>query len=100
MSVRNIDTAQEICGKYISALKGKTVQGKPTVVALDCIKIPKDIANLKKTVFLTTAVFFVNKIPLFISLSIKIDFTLASHLKGRTAEIIFDAFKAIFRFYL
>ena len=51
LSVRNIDTAQEIWGKYISARKGKTVRGKPTVVALDRIKIPKEIANLKKTVF-------------------------------------------------
>ena len=33
-------------------------------------------------------------------MSRKIDFTGVSHLKGRTAEIIFDAFKAIFRFYL
>ena len=49
--VRNIDTVQEIWGKYISARKGKTVRGKPTVVTLDRIKIPKEIANLKKTVF-------------------------------------------------
>ena len=53
VSVRNIDTAQEIWGKDISTLKGKTVRGKPTLVASDSIKIPKDIANLKKTVFLT-----------------------------------------------
>ena len=31
--VRNIDTTQEIWRKYISAPKGKTVQGKPTMVA-------------------------------------------------------------------
>ena len=100
VSGRNIDTAQEIWGKYISALKGKTVQGKPNVVASDCIKIPKDIANFKKKVFLTADIFFVNGMPFFISLSWKIDFTVVSHLKGRTAAIIFDAFKAIFRFYL
>ena len=51
LSVRNIDTAQEIWVMYISARKGKNVRGKPTVVALDRIKIPKEIANLKKTVF-------------------------------------------------
>ena len=38
--------------------------------------------------------------PFFISMSRKIDFTGVSHLKGRTAAIIFDVFKAIFRFYL
>ena len=69
VSVRNIDTAQEIWGKEISALKGKTVQGNPTVVALDRIKIPKEITNLKKKVFLTAEILFVNMIPFFISLS-------------------------------
>ena len=100
VSVWNIDTAQEIWGKDISVLKGKTVWGKPTMVASDRIKIPKEIANLKKTVFLTADILFVNGIPLFISLRRKIDFTGVRHLKVRTAAIIFDAFRAIFRFYL
>ena len=69
LSVRNIDTAQDIWEKYISALKSKNVRGKPTVLALDCINIPKEIANIKKTVFLTADIFFVNRIPFFISLS-------------------------------
>ena len=41
VSVWNIDTAQDIWRMDISALKVNTVQGKPTVVALDRIKIPK-----------------------------------------------------------
>ena len=100
VSVWNINTAQKIQGKDISALKGKTVRCKPTVVDSYRIKNPKEIANLKKTVFLTTEIFFVNGIPFFISTSRKIEFTGVSHLKGRMAAIIFDAFKAIFRFYL
>ena len=100
VSVRNIDTAQEVWGKDISYLNVKTVQGKPTVAASDRIKIPKDISNLKKTVFLTTDILFVNRILLFVSLSRKLDFTGVSCLKGRTEAIKFDAFKAIFRFYL
>ena len=99
MLVWNIDTAQNIWREYISALEGKTVQGKPTVVASDCIKIPKDIANLNKTLFLTADICFVNRIPFFISLIRRIDFTGVIYLKGRTAAIIFDVFKAIFRFY-
>ena len=100
MLVWNIDTTQVIWGKDISALKGKSVQGKHTTVASDRIKITKEIANLKKIVFLTADIFFVNGIPFFISLSRKIDFIWVSHLKGRTEAIIFDAFKDIFMFYL
>ena len=73
--VRNIDIAQEIRGKGISALKGETVRGKPNVVASDRINIPKEIANLKNTVFLIADIFFVNGIPFFVSLSRKTDFT-------------------------
>ena len=69
------------------------------MVASDRINIPKEIANLKKSVFLTANIFFVNRIPFFIYLIRKIDFTGVSHLKVRTSEIISDAFKAIFRFY-
>ena len=65
------------------------------MVASDCIKIPKEIPNIKKTVFLTAAIFFVNGILFFISLNRKIDFTGVSCLKGWTAAIIFDAFKDI-----
>ena len=72
VSVRNVDTTQEIWVKYISALKGNTVQGKPTLVAPYHIKIPKEIANLKKTVSLTADIFFVNVILFFISLSRKL----------------------------
>ena len=100
VSVWNINTDQEIRVEDISAMKGKTVQGKPTVVSSYLIKITKEIANLKKIVFLTADILFVNWILFFISLSRKIDFTGVSHLKGRTAAIIFDAFKAILRFYL
>ena len=100
VSVRNIDTTQKLWLKELIALKGKTVQGKPTVVASDRIKIPKDIANLKRTVFFTADILFVNRIPFSISLDRKINFTGMSHLKGQTAAIIFDAFKDIFIFYL
>ena len=56
-------------GKTIFTLKGNTVRGNPTVGALYSIKIPKEITNLRKTVFLTADVLFFNWIPLFISLS-------------------------------
>ena len=82
------------------ALKVKNFGGKPTVVDSDSIKIPREIANIKKTVILTAETLFVKGIQFFIYLSRKIDFTGVGHLKGRTAAIIFDAFKAVFRLYL
>ena len=51
VSVWNIDTAQEIWGKDISDLKGKTVQGKPTLVASDCIRFPKRLLISRRHYF-------------------------------------------------
>ena len=59
---------KKIWGKNIDSLKGKTVRSKPNVVAEDRIKIQIELQKIKKTVFLTAGLFFVNGIPfLFLS---------------------------------
>ena len=42
VTVRDIDVDHEIWGKDISALKGKTTRSKPTHVAGDLVKIPRE----------------------------------------------------------
>ena len=44
--------------------------------------------------------FFLNKIPLLITLSLKIDFTATSHFPTQKARDIFKSFWWIFVFYL
>ena len=44
--------------------------------------------------------FFVNKIPFFLTLSRKICFTAVNHLANRTVLEIFKAFKEIYTYYL
>jgi hypothetical protein len=51
-------------------------------------------------VFLTTGIFFVNKIPLFLMLSRKICFTAVNQLDDRTVPNIFKAFKEMYHYYL
>jgi hypothetical protein len=53
-----------------------------------------------KDVYLTIDLFFVNKLPFFITLSQKIDFTTANHLGSRKIQEIFKAFKEIYKYYL
>ncbi len=45
-------------------------------------------------------IFFVNKIPLFLTLSRKICFTAVNHLADRTVKTIFKAYEEIHKFYL
>ena len=70
-------------GKNIASLKAKTTRGKPTPVAGNPLKVPKDFLKQHKEVYMTTDIFFVNKIQFFITLSRKIDFTAVTHLGNR-----------------
>ena len=73
---------------------------KPTQVTDDLIKVPKECLKLNKYVFLIIGIFFMNKIPLFITLSHKIDFIATIHLPTQTARDIFKSFWCIYVFYL
>jgi hypothetical protein len=49
---------------------------------------------------LTTDIFFVNKIPFFLTLSRNISFTAVNHLADRAVPQIFKAFKEMYQYYL
>ena len=100
VTVQDIDVATKIYGKDIAALKGKTTRRKPSPVARDFVKVPKELLKLHKEVFLTADIFFVNKIPFFLTLSRVICFTTVNHLANRTVDVIFKAFKEIYQYYL
>jgi hypothetical protein len=100
VTVQDVEVAFKIWGKNIAALKGKTTRSKPNPVARDFVKVPTELLKLHKEVFLTADIFFVNKIPFFLTLSRKICFTAVNHLGNRTVPEIFKAFKEIFQYYL
>jgi hypothetical protein len=100
VTIQDIDVATKIWGKNIAALKGNTTRSKAHPVARDYVKVPKELLKLHKEVFLTTDIFFVNKIPFFLTLSRKICFTAVNHLTDRTVPQIFKAFKEMYQYYL
>jgi hypothetical protein len=100
MTVQYIDVARKIWGKNIAALKGKTTWSKSIPVARDYIKVPMELMKLHKEVFLTTYIFFVKKIPFFLTLSRKICFIAVNHLADHTVPHIFKAFKETYQYYL
>jgi hypothetical protein len=84
MTVQDIDVALKIWGKNIAALEGKTTESKLIQVARDYVKVTTELLKLHKELFLTTDIFFVNKIPFFLTLSRKICFMDVNHLTFRT----------------
>jgi hypothetical protein len=99
VTVNHIDTALKILGKNVAALKGNTARAKPDPVARDFVKVPVELLKLHKEVYITADLFFVNKIPFFLTLSRKICFTAINHLADRTVPQIFKAFKEIYQYY-
>ena len=99
VTVQDISIAQEVWGKDIAALKGKTTRTKPVPVQQDMLKVPRDFLRLHKNVFLTIDIFFVDTIPFLLTLSRKIDFTTASHLENRKLETILKAVMSIVSLY-
>jgi hypothetical protein len=100
VTIQDIDVATNIWGKNIAALKGKTTWSKTHPVARDYMNIPNELLKLHKEFFLTTDIFFVNKIPFFLAISQKICFTAVNHLADGTVPQIFKAFKEMYQYYL
>jgi hypothetical protein len=100
VTIQYIDVTMKIWGKNIAALKGKTTRSKTHPVARDYVKVPKELLKLHKDFFLTTDIFFVNKIPFFLTISQNICFTAVNHLADRTVPQIFKAFKEMYQYCL
>jgi hypothetical protein len=69
-------------------------------VSRDFLKVPTALLNLHHDETMTADIFFVNKIPFFLTLSRKICFTVVNHLTDRTVKTIFAAYQEIHAFYL
>jgi hypothetical protein len=100
VTIQDNDVTTKIWGKNIAVLKGKTARSKMYPVARDYVKVPKELLKIHKEVFLTTDIFFVNKITFFLTLSQNICFTAVNHLADRTVPKKFKAFKEMYQYYL
>jgi hypothetical protein len=87
-------------GKEIAALKGKTTRHKSRHVARDFVKVPSAILKLHQYVTLAANLFFVNRIPFFLTYSQRICFTAVNHIADRFTKTIFKAHHEIHYFYL
>jgi hypothetical protein len=100
VTVQDLSVALKIWGPSVAMLKGKTVHKTPPPVQQNIILIPKEIRQRHKKVTLVIDIFFVNKIPFFVTLSLRICFLSATHMANRKAITIFKALKSMFLYYL
>ena len=99
MTVQDIYVAIAIWGKDIFSLKGNTTSKKTIPVTEYLIQVPKDLINLHMYFVMTADILFDNKIPLFLTLSWKICFTMVHHLANMKVRKMYNAFNEVYIYY-
>jgi hypothetical protein len=100
VTAQDVNVALKIWGPRVALLKGKTVRPTPPVVVQDIVEAPKEIRENHKRVTLTIDIFFVNRVPYFVTLSLRICFLSVTHTTNQKIITIFKALKAMDNFYL
>ena len=97
---QDLNNVQKTWVKDVNALKGKTTRSKPEMVARDNVKVPVESLRLHKEALLMVDLFFINKMPFFLTLSRKTCFTAVNHLANQKVATIFAAFKEMHQHHL
>ena len=100
VTLEDLKNTEWVWRKKVDILKGKTVQSKPHKVASYTTKVPPEILNLYREVYMSLDIFFVNKSIFFITLGHKIDYTSITYMSNRKLNTVFKAFKSLHKFYL
>jgi hypothetical protein len=64
------------------------------------VEVPTEIRDLHRIMTISFDIFFINKVPFFLTLSRKICFSTVTHLANQKISTIFTVFKSIFTYYL
>ena len=86
VTVNDIEVAEDIFGKSIHALKGKTTRKSPPKVEIDIIQVPKEILKLHNNVILKMDIMYVNGLPFLLTVSSKIKFITVEYLPGKQQQ--------------
>jgi hypothetical protein len=83
VTAQDVNIALKIWGPSGALLKGKTVHRMTLVVVQDIVEVPTEIRENHKHVTLTIDNFFVNRVPYFVTLSLRICFLSVTHMTNQ-----------------
>ena len=98
-TIEDIVIAEDIFGKDIYALKGKTVRKTPYRVEMDTIEIPQEILKLHNNVILGIDYMFVNGIAFFVTIASKIKFGTVECATSMSNKMTFQYLDSVIKMY-
>ena len=99
VKIEDIEIAEDIFGKDIHALKGKTVRKTPEHTIIDTIEVPKDILKLHNNLTIGIDFMFINGLPFFVTTSWKIKFSTVEYTNKMNKSTIIDCLDAVIKLY-
>ena len=94
-----VSNARTLFGPDLANVRGKTVRIKPDPVVENYVAIPRDFVLANKHLTLAADVFFVDGIPLLLTISRRIKFVTSEHCPVRTAVALSNHVKKVLRVY-
>jgi hypothetical protein len=89
VTAQDVNVVLKIWGPSVALLKDKTVRHTPPVVVQDIVEVPKKIRENHKHVTLTIDIFSANRVPYFVTLSLRICFLSVTHMTNQKIVTIF-----------
>ena len=99
ITLEDIKIAEQIYGKDIASLKGKTTRTKPLPVIKDYIDIPKELIERHEEIVLAIDIMYIYQIPFLTTISNNIMYRTAQPLPNKTSKAYRSALDHIFRLY-
>ena len=99
ITITDVKNAHKIYSPDLAAIRGKTIQRKPTRVITDYVDIPKEIIDVNQRVTLAADIMFVNSVPFLVSVSRNINLITIEHAPQRTASKLGILLHCIARVY-
>ena len=99
VTIDDINIAEQIYGKDIGSLKGKTTRSKPLPVIKNYIEIPTELIRKHEEVEISIDMMFVNKIPFLTTISKSLMYRTAQPLENKTPTAYRSALDTVFRVY-
>ena len=91
VNLEGTNRADNIYGPKIATLKGRTNHSKTESVVDDYITVPREIMKANNNITISGDILFINKIPLFMTISRNIKFTIIECIRNRTLKQLINS---------